>query len=427
MNILEFGAIGDGKTLNTVAIQQAIDTCYSRGGGQVVIPAGTFVSGTVYLKSNVELHFEHNAHLIASTDMDDYNALDAYPQNWGSAGEEWVGKHLILAVEETNIAITGHGTIDGNADFFFEEPPAPKKNYGWIYGIAKSRDKELLRPGQMICLVECTHIRITDITIRNSTCWSLFLHGCEYAQIRGVKIFNKPFHANTDGIDIDTCRYVTVSDCIIDTGDDAFAIRCAAKRLKSENDRCAYITITNCVLSSTISGFRIGVGTGEICHVTVSNITINRAARGIQFVTAYSLKGCAHIHDMNFSNIIAENVSFPFILHEYNQGSIRNITIQNYRAQAYCSSSIKAVDAHSISNINIKDVDITIKKALHKLNENEAEERGVYALDCSHAEDLHFEHVHITIPEALQELWEGVYRAEECTNVHISKCSFPVS
>lgn len=426
MNILDFGAIGDGKTLNTAAIQQAIDTCHSRGGGQVVIPAGNFVSGTIYLKSNVELHFEHNAHLIASTNMDDYNALDAYPQNWGSDGEEWVGKHLILSVEETNIAITGHGIIDGNADFFFEEPPAPKKNYGWIYGIAKSKDKKLLRPGQMICLIECTHIRISDITIINSTCWSCFLHGCEYAQIRGVMIFNKPFHANTDGIDIDTCRYVTVSDCIIDTGDDAFAIRCSAKRLKSKNDRCAYITITNCVLSSTISGFRIGVGTGEICHVTVSNITINRAARGIQFITAYSFKGCALIHDMNFSNITAENISFPITLMEMNQGYIRNITIQNFRAHAFCACKIQAEDAHSISNINIRDVEITIKKALHKLNEDEAEERGVYALDCNNAEDLHFENVRINIPEELQELWEGVYRAENCTNVHVSNCSFPV-
>ena len=110
-NVLDFNISLDGTSLCTNAIQAAIDDCHDKGGGQVVIPAGHFVSGSICLKSNVELHFQHGAKLIASTDMNDYNAPDAYPQNWGSVNEEWAGKHLIYAVEQTNIAITGHGTI----------------------------------------------------------------------------------------------------------------------------------------------------------------------------------------------------------------------------------------------------------------------------------------------------------------------------
>lgn len=425
MNILDYGAVNDGKTLNTAAIQAAIDDCHDKGGGQVVIPAGHFVSGSICLKSNVELHFQHGAKLIASTDMNDYNAPDAYPQNWGSVNEEWAGKHLIYAVEQTNIAITGHGTIDGNADFFYGEIEKMARNYGWVYGIAKSRDKEQLRPGQLISLVECTQITVTDITIINATCWCCFLHGCEHAILRGIQVYNKRYHANTDGIDIDTCRYVIVSDCIIDTGDDAIAIRCDGARLKNPDKRCAYVTISNCVLASTICAFRIGVGVGEICHISVSNIVIHRASRGMRFMTAYNNRGRALIHDMSFSNIVAENVAYPFTLEEENHSCIRNITVQNYRAHAYCSSVISAQDPGTVSGIRVRDMDITIGKAPYPVNkETETQERGEYVLCVSDAEDVMLENIHIIIPEELQSMWKGLYHEERSSQVRIQNCDF---
>ena len=121
-SVLNFGAVADGMTLCTSAFQKAIDTCYENGGGRVVIPAGNYLVGSIFLRSNVELHLSHASRLIASKDLSDYNSDDAYAQNFGVSYEEWVGKHLIMAIECENVALTGSGTIDASGDHFFEEP-----------------------------------------------------------------------------------------------------------------------------------------------------------------------------------------------------------------------------------------------------------------------------------------------------------------
>ena len=243
-DILSYGAVADGATLCTVAIQAAIDACHQNGGGTVEVPAGTFKTGTLWLKSHVELHLCHGATLLASEDLDDYNAEDAYVQNYRSNEEEWCGKHLIIAHEQTDVSITGHGKIDGNGHLFYGEPEK-RWNFLWKDGLALSRDKERLRPGQVIVFVQCSHVRVQDIRMENTTCWNILFHGCEFVQVRGVVIQNPTTYANTDGIDIDTSRFVTVSDCIIDTADDAFAIRGAGHRLIDPPEACEHVTITN--------------------------------------------------------------------------------------------------------------------------------------------------------------------------------------
>ena len=221
-NILDFGAISDGITLNTLAIQKAIDKCAEAGGGRVTIPAGIFKSGTIWLRSNVELHLEMGAELLASDNLDDYNELDAYPQNsHRNEFEGWVGKHLIIALNVENCAITGLGTINGNCHAYvypyFGETELAK--WGWKHGIAELKDKENLRPGQLICFIESKKLRVKDISIIDSPCWSLLFHGCEFVQVNSIRVNNPAWMLNSDGIDIDASRYVTVSDCIILTGD----------------------------------------------------------------------------------------------------------------------------------------------------------------------------------------------------------------
>ena len=141
-NILDYGAVSDGKTLNTKAIQEAIDACHASGGGKVVVPAGTFKTGTVWLRSGVELHLEMNATLLASDNMDDYNDLDAYEQNYSVPYEYWVGKHLIIAHEVENVAITGFGTVDGNCYAFVEDDFDNPQWFRWRAGSFKCKDPE---------------------------------------------------------------------------------------------------------------------------------------------------------------------------------------------------------------------------------------------------------------------------------------------
>ena len=155
VSILDFGAVSDGVTLNTASIQNAIDACAASGGGRVTVPSGVFKTGTVWLKSHVELHLEMGAELLASDNMDDYNALDAYEQNFSVPSEMWVGKHLIIAHEIEDCAITGFGRINGNCHAFVEKGPSPAgETFGWCHGLSVLKDKEKQRPGQLICFIE---------------------------------------------------------------------------------------------------------------------------------------------------------------------------------------------------------------------------------------------------------------------------------
>ena len=424
-NIKDFGAVADGRTLCTESIQKAIDACHEHGGGRVVIPAGEFVTGTVWLKSRVELHLEMGALLLASTNMEDYNAEDAYEQNFGSAVEEWRGAHLILAVECEDVAVTGCGVIDGRGDFFFEPPRAyPWMNgYGWRYGFSKARDKEMLRPGQLVCFIESRHVVVEGITMRNCTCWSCFLHGCEYVNVRGIKVFNGKTAGNTDGIDIDCCRFVTVSDCIIDTGDDAITVRCSVARLKNKEMASEYITVTNCNLAVSASAFRIGVGTGKIRHVRVSNVTVARAGTAIQYMTSYNQRGEARIEDLNFSNISAYNVGFPIQIGG-DVGSIRRVTLENLRIYGMARTAIASEKSGILSDITLRNVDLHVIPETDGIIEKRREARGDYMLTVKNVRGAVLDGVRVFAEGDVMREWEGSFYREGCEDIEIRSCRF---
>ncbi|NLE13128.1 MAG: hypothetical protein GX628_05550 [Clostridiales bacterium] len=355
-NITDFGAKADGSALCTGAIQAAIDAC-GVTGGVVNIPAGRYITGTLWLRDNVELHLEHGAVLRASSDLADYNETSDYPQNFDCEPEGWCGKHLIIAHERTNVAISGGGVIEGAAEAFYGGARLGGNHYSWQDGYYQVAEGAPLRPGQIVCFIECSHVRVTDITLRNGTCWYLFFHGCEYVQVRGVKIFGHRTHANTDGIDIDSSRYVTVSDCIIDTGDDAIAIRGDAKRLSDPGKVCEYVSISNCVLSTSVCAFRVGVGTGRIRFVNISDINIPRSGQGLGFMTGWKGRGCVPISDMVFRNITGDDVGIPLTMNA-NEAEISRITFDGYRTGCKCCVSING-NRGAISDIVLRNVELT--------------------------------------------------------------------
>ena len=427
-NVREFGAVGDGVTLDTAAIQGAVDACAAAGGGRVTLPAGRYLSGSVFLKSHVELHLEMGAVLRGSTDLDDYNAEDAYEQNYGAPKSEfWCGKHLLIAVECTDVALTGLGRIDAAGDAFLEEPrfyPYYEWMTGYSFrdGIAWSKDKTLLRPGQTVCFVECKDVTVTDVTVENSACWSIFFHGCENVRVRGVKVFNPPYFGNSDGIDIDCCRFVTVSDCLIDTGDDAIAIRCAATRLKKPQ-ACEFINISNCALASRSSLIRIGVGVGQIRHVRVSGITARTAGRVINFVTSYSGHGHAEIEDVNFSDISATDVSFPITL-EGDRASIRRITLENMRFYSRAGIKLCAKETCEICDVTLRHVEMHLIADTLPMDARRRAARGEYVVSLNGGKRVMLEDVRVIDESGLLTDWSGVYRAENCEACKIRDCSF---
>lgn len=265
-SILDYDARPDAATNNSVAIQLAIDACHQCGGGRVVVPAGgTFRAGSLHLRSGVELHLQHGAHLQASPEPADYQQRSIAGEYGGNSGA-----FFLLAEDAENVALSGTGTLDGNADAFLD---------GWWTDdgpyIRKPRD---FRP-RLIGCYGCRNLSIRNLTIRNAPQWSCHLTGCQNVLISGISILNGLDVPNCDGIDPDHCQDVRISDCHIEAGDDCIVI-------KNTREHAGYgptrnITITNCTLVSTSAAIKIGTeSVSNFQDIVVSNCTISRSHRG---------------------------------------------------------------------------------------------------------------------------------------------------
>lgn len=395
-NILSYGAVDDGSKLNTKEIQAAIDDCFAAGGGTVLIPSGTFKTGTIWLKSNVELHLEIGATLLASDNLDDYAPESAYQQNWSPTQEKWRGRHLIIAHEVENVAITGRGKIDGNClAYVTQYVPQGGPYYVWSNGLTKVKDLQRLRPGQMICFIESRHITVSGVTLQNSPCWSCFFHGCEFVSVYGLKINNPIDMLNSDGIDIDTSRMVTVSDCLISTGDDAIAIRCDEDKLKNKDIHCEYVTISNCYFDSSACGVRVGVGDGIIRHVRVNNIVAKRAGFLVTIQSSYQGIGCAKIEDVNFCNISASHADRALMLETGNGAYIRDVTFDNLRANVAAMSSMICNENGTLENITLRSVEFHASDKYQEMTDDKLAERGDCVLRLCGVKKASFENLQI--------------------------------
>ena len=238
--------LGASPSENRAAIQAEIDAVAAKGGGRVEIPAGEWLTGSLELKSGVELHLARGAVLKGSAARTDYNADDVFPENPSNAGEEWSGGHLVYAYRAKDIAITGGGTIDGNGPAFFGDCQYNWRPLGYKYGIKLfPTDREWFRPGFMVALFQCRNIRIEDVTLANTPCWTCHIRCSDGVAIRGVTIDADRTIANSDGFSIDCTRNVTVEKCVIKTGDDGFAIR-ASCRHHAVTNVCENIAVRDC-------------------------------------------------------------------------------------------------------------------------------------------------------------------------------------
>jgi polygalacturonase len=279
-NVRDFGAKGDGKTLNTKAIQAAIDACNKENGGTVLIPAGDFICGTVELKSNVTLHLSAQGRLLGSTNREDYVAGKGVPPGNGNIV-------FIYAVNAVNITIEGRGTIDGNGQAFYN---GKGDNTGpGQHGVGGNFD----RP-HLIVFYECTNFLVRDVFLTRSAYHCFRILHCKQVQLQGIRIYNR-VNKNNDGFHFNDSQYVHITNCDIQCQDDACA-------LFGSNQ---FVTITNCSFSTRWSIFRFG--SGEAQNIVVSNCLI------------YETYGCpvkissgkARVENLSFSNIIMRNVTGP--------------------------------------------------------------------------------------------------------------------
>ena len=366
-DVRTFGASGDGKAKDTAAIQRAVDECARSGGGVVYLPPGRYLSGTVVLKANVTFHLEAGATLLGSTDLADYSPQGGPPLQ-GDAN----AKHLLFARDAANVTLSGAGAIDGQGRAFWEpanrQPPKPED--AWR-DVATYDWKPLDRPSPMVEFFNCSNLRIVDVTLANSSGWTLRPIECDSVEIRGLKIRNPVIGPNTDGIDPTCCRNVFVADCDISTGDDCIC-------LKSEGPYgrmglTKNITITNCVLTSCCNGLKFGTATrGGFENITFSNSVIYNErvplnARVISGIAIEMVDG-GWVDGVVVSNIRMQRVRTPIFVRLGNRGGgqrvpepgkLRGVMIDNVHATgAILTSSITGLPGHDVEDVALTNIRI---------------------------------------------------------------------
>lgn len=283
-NIRDYGAKGDGTTLDTSAMQAAIDACTRDGGGTVVVPAGTFLIGTVEIKSNVTLHLAAAATLLGSAHGKDYHAIDAIPLHGDTTLEDgnWA---LLFAVRAKRVTIEGPGAIDGQGHLFHSAVRGTLP----LSGISGNR-----RPYHILCY-QCEDLSVRNISLLNGAYHSVRVIESTRVHMDEIYIHNR-VNGNNDGFHFISAEYVTVSNCTVKSQDDACAMF----------GSCRFITITNSSFSTRWSVFRFGGGSAE--NIAVSNCLL------------YEVFGCpikfqvnsGSVHqNISFSNLIFQDVTGP--------------------------------------------------------------------------------------------------------------------
>lgn len=293
VSITDFGAVADGVSVCTDAINDAITHAVEHGAEKVVVPPGEFITGTVRLRSGLTFEIMPGAVLKASPNIEDFPVRGL---GEGEIGHQDHSRRTFLFAEDCeNLTLCGGGTIDGNNEVY-ANPPKEKRgpNHQW-FGYRKNSYQPTLQ------FVGCRNVRLVDITIQHGVRWNIHLQMCDRVWVERVCILNDPYAGNSDGLDIDACHDVHISNCKIDTGDDAIVL----KTLYNTRS-CERITVTNCVLKSTCAAFKIGTESfHDFRNITFSNSVVHQSPR---FFEALTFDG-GMIEDISVSGIVGDTNS----------------------------------------------------------------------------------------------------------------------
>jgi len=390
-NIMDYGAVENENS--TQAIQKAVDRCHNAGGGTVLIPAGKFITGTITLKSYVNLHLEQGSELIGSLNLEDYSRS--------------FRKHgMIFCEDAIQVSITGEGTINARGTAFYDSTQnhtyeefdrnltRQKQGYmpeGEFYsdGPIKRRPK----PGMTITFYHCTHVSLKDFTLKDTPSWAFRLAYCEDVYVDGLTILNNLMVPNSDGIHCTVSRNVRISNCDIRAGDDAIIVtgfpideetpgfNSAEQDAHTYGNKSMYaenFIVTNCHLQSRSSGIRVGYGQHPIRRCLFSNIQIYGSNRGIGILA----HDASDIEELIFSDILIEtrlhngqwwgngepiHISAVSRFEGHSAGKVKNVQFNNISATGEHGLIFYGLQDSQLENIRLSNIRLKIKNGKETL------------------------------------------------------------
>ena len=430
-NVANYGAANDGKTLTTVAIQKTIDECARNGGGQVYVPNGNYLVGTLNLKSNVDFHMENGAVLVATTDLSQYQIHNEQP-----AG-------IFYTERATHVSISGNGKIFGQGMEFMYKDSAKVIGKNDCKYIRQKTDFRKVKEGlgdgpvypkdrfhQMIIFSECNDVTLSDFTCIDAPYWTFLIVHSENVEVRNLKIDNNLLIPNSDGLDVISCRNVNISDCNFSCGDDALVLAGYSTHygdpgFKGILKPSTNINVNNCIFRSRSSAIRIGGwDQNHMSNYNLSNITIYDSNRGINLTVGDS----GSIQNVNFNNIRIEtrlhtgdwwgngdpiNISAIRGVPDNPIGIIKNINFNKISCRSETGIMMYASDETKLSDITFSNFQLEIVKSPledvaggnQDLRPNLIPEKGIFACDIpalyiENGENIFFNQTSIS--------WDGV-------------------
>lgn len=365
-DITKYGAVGDEKTLNTAFIQKAIDDCSKSGGGNVILPKGKYLTGTILMKDNVTLEFRDSAVLVGSQVADHYLMVDSFR----SGNNALMGYAFIAAVDVKNIGFIGKGTIDG-------------RGHGLLEKNGKKKRPFLMR------FVRTKGITLQGIHLTNSACWTAHFFACTNVTIDSVSIFSRGL-SNNDGIDLDCTQDVKITNTNIDSGDDAICFKTTWSGMATKN-----IEINNVKLSSNHGAIKSGTESmAPFENIKITNVYIYNSG-GIKLHTVDG----ARMRNIEISDVVMENVKTPLWfrlgarLNVFRKGAdvqqpvglMENVVVRNVKAKSAKKVQltpatgivISGIPGHYIKNLTLENIQISLpgggtnEDARHVVPENE--------------------------------------------------------
>jgi polygalacturonase len=405
--ITDSGAVGDGQTMNTKAIQSAIDRCAGGGGGVLVVPKGVFLSGALFFKQGVNLLIEKDGVLKGSASLEDYRQINT---RWEGVERLWTCAFLNFD-GMTNVEVTGEGMVDGSGDLWMQRggmggrgprgaastnaPDAARRGPGAVAANAPTNapgTNQVPRPGggrpRLICFSNCGGVRIANLHLQRQAVWCLHILYSQDVVVDNINIRAIERIPSSDGIDVDSSRNVQISHCDIDCNDDDIAIKCGKDtdglrvNRPSEN-----ITISDCAIGAG-SGITMGSEvSGSIRHVLVQRCKFTGSGVAARFKSQPSRGGV--IEDIVYRDIQMDNARSAFVFDmEWRMVPpiappakvltvVRNVRFINFTGTAQSAGNIRGLADSPIRDIKFENCKVTAQSGMTIENANDVDVAGL--------------------------------------------------